>query len=97
MKTEWDFKNLIMDFEKEQKEIKKKFFDFRDKWKNSDGYLKDPEKLKEALDEYENLVKNCAGGGNQGFYLNLMQEKYQNDKPLTSMYKNTLRQIARVF
>jgi oligoendopeptidase F len=78
LKTEWDFGHLLKeDFLEERKKIEKAYNNFRDKWKNNLGYLEKPEVLKEALDEYENLVKNYKSA--EDYYFHLSEEKNQDD------------------
>lgn len=78
LKIEWDFGHLLKeDFLEERKKIEKAYNNFRDKWKNNLGYLEKPEVLKEALDEYENLVKNYKSA--EDYYFHLSEEKNQDD------------------
>ena len=78
---EWDFSPLVKkDFKKERKEIEKAYFDFRDKWKNNSDYLKNPEVLKKALDEYNNLMENYFWGGSEGYYYNLKQKQEETHR-----------------
>ena len=87
MQTEWNFDALLKtDFKKERKEIEKAHFDFRDKWKNNSDYLKKPEVLKNALDEYNNLFENYYGGGSEGYYYWLKQEQEEDNVKIRAKY-----------
>ena len=89
MKTEWDFEPLLKkDFKEEREKIKKAYFGFRDKWKENKGYLEKPEVLKEAMDEYENLLKHYSGGGDEGYYYHLREEKEQDNSEIRAKTGN---------
>lgn len=88
-KTSWDFSILLED-ESEEKindfinKAIKSYSDFVKKWKDNDSYLKDAEKLKEALDDYEFLSKNYSGLGLVSYYFWLKYQKNQNDPNVKS-------------
>lgn len=87
IKTEWDFLPLLeKDFEKERKEIEQAHLDFNKKWFGNKDYLEKLEVLKEALNDYESLVRNFSGAGNQGYYYELRQ--YQNENDIESRSKS---------
>lgn len=76
----WNFQPLIKeDFNSLRNKIINSHKSFVDKWKNK-SYLNDNKKLKEALDDFENLRRNFYGGGSEYFYYNLSSYVYQ-DKP----------------
>jgi len=79
MKTEWDFSEIKTDFKKERKKIEEVYESFREKWINDKSYLEDPKKLKEALDEIEEISEKYSKGGNEGYFYWLNQELNQND------------------
>ncbi|MDP3881706.1 MAG: M3 family oligoendopeptidase [Nanoarchaeota archaeon] len=75
-RKEWDLNILFKSdddssIEKERKIIKNKADEFVTKWKSREDYLEDPEILKEALDEYEELIRNYGTSGNAGYYFHL--------------------------
>jgi len=72
MKKKWDLTLLFKSdtdpaIAKKRKEVIKKTNEFVKKWKGKKNYLKNPEVLKKALDEYERWKR---------FYGNLAQENY---------------------
>jgi len=79
MKTEWDFSEIKEDFPKLRKEAEKNYDSFKEKWESDKTYLEDPKKLKELLDEIEEIEKNYSGGGTEYFYYSLNQEKDRNN------------------
>ena len=88
-KVEWDFSPLFKGdldeaIEKDKKIIREKVSNFVSKWKKDNRYLKDVLVLKEALDEYEDLMKNYETSGNIGYYLGLMEEKDEADEKIKS-------------
>lgn len=87
MQTEWNFDALLKtDFNEERKEIEKAHLEFRDKWKNNSEHLKNPEVLKNALEEYNNLIENYYGGGSEGYYYWLKQEQDENNIEIRAKY-----------
>lgn len=75
-KTEWNFLPLAAGdddpaFEKKRAEIKAANETFVSKWKDRDDYLKKPAVLKEALDEYEALLRQYGTYGDEGYYFYL--------------------------
>jgi len=88
MKTEWDFSSLEKEgsFEEKRNEIKENVNKFVEKWKRNKIYLEDSKKLKEALDEYENLVANHLGGGDEHYYFWLKTQLDQNNSGLRAKF-----------
>lgn len=71
--TDWDLTPLFSSDEDpqmgQQREKVKKANDlFVNKWKERNDYVSDPKILKEALDEYEKLLKQYGTQGNEGYY-----------------------------
>ncbi len=58
-------------------EIKSK--EFHDKWVSDKEYLSNPKKLKQALDDYELLVKNYSLYSRVAYYISLRQEQDQEN------------------
>jgi oligoendopeptidase F len=75
-KFEWANPN---NFKNERKLNEKAHDEFVNKWKNKQDYLEKDEILKEALDDYEKLIKNFTQGGKEGYYYWLKQELNEND------------------
>jgi len=90
MKTEWDFANLQnYDWKKKREEIKKAYLGFRDKYRENKDYLKKPEALKVALDEFENLQRNFSGGQDEGYSCALKIDLDETNKD----YRKNLNEI----
>ncbi len=90
--SEWNLKPLLKgdndpEIEKKRKELEKKSYEFISKWKNRTDYLKKPEILKEALDEYGEWAKNFGSTGNEGYYFELRTFQDQNNPTLKAKYK----------
>ncbi|MBI4918667.1 M3 family oligoendopeptidase [archaeon] len=78
--TNWKFSSLFKNdndpkIEEEKKLLLEKSKEFINKWKGREDYLKDPEVLKEALDEFESWDRNYGSSGNQGYYFSLRSEQ----------------------
>lgn len=86
MKTQWDFTEIKTDFKKEREEITKAHDNFREKWSKDKSYLENPEKLKEAMKDVEDIIRNYSKGGNEGYYYWLNQELNQNDTDIRRGY-----------
>lgn len=87
IRTEWDFSELTKsDFSEERKKIEKAFLNFRDKWKNNSEYLEKPEVLKEALDEYNEILENQVHCGSEGYYYFLRSEIEENNTEVRAKY-----------
>jgi len=71
------------DFEKNIKQN----YTFINKWRNRSDYLKDPKILKEALDEYNELVEKYGIGGSVDYYLSLRNLQDQNNKNIIKKLK----------
>lgn len=87
MKTVWDLSPLFKSENGPQIEIAKKKAEdatrkFVNKWKSRNDYLKNPDSLKHALDEYEIYQRMFGGGLNVGYYLHLKTSLDQNDTKL---------------
>jgi len=66
-----------------RKVIEHKYKEFANKWKDN-SFISSPEKLKEALDEYEHLVKFYGGGGEESFYFELRSCQEQDNPKIKS-------------
>lgn len=74
--------------ESHKKNVIKKSYQFINKWKNRNDYLKDPVILKQALDEYEKWKRIYSTDGNVGYYFWLRTSQDQNNSYLKSQYNN---------
>jgi oligoendopeptidase F len=89
--TEWNL-NLLFDgdedpqMEEEKKLVTEKSYEFINKWKDRDDFLKDPKILKEALDEYEEWNRLYAQGGKVFYYFWLRTHQDQLNADLKSQY-----------
>ncbi|MBU0758599.1 MAG: M3 family oligoendopeptidase [Nanoarchaeota archaeon] len=81
--TKWNLDQLKNkndpDFLKERERIKKNNSAFIKKWKSRDDYLKDPAILRQALAEFEKLLKTDSPGGNEDYYYSLSHSLEQDN------------------
>ncbi|MFH0876316.1 MAG: M3 family oligoendopeptidase [archaeon] len=82
--TEWNLSLLYnsdddINMAKDREAITKVNSDFIAKWKNRSDYLTNPSILKEALDEFENIIRNYGTSGKEGFYFSLRYAQNEND------------------
>jgi len=85
--TKWNLTPLLSGdndptMEEKRKIVEQKSYEFINKWKDRDDYLKDPAILKEALDEYEGWERNYSVDGQEGYYFYLRIAQDQNDSNL---------------
>jgi oligoendopeptidase F len=95
LRTEWNLGLLFAsendpEIGKTRKEVEEVTRAFVKKWKETDSYLKEPEKLKEALDEYESWLRNFGAGAKENYYFELKSSLDQNDPKI----KARLNQIT---
>lgn len=94
-KFEWDLSLLFKSDEDSQIEVRRELIEkkakfFYEKWNKREDYLKNPEILKEALKDYEEL--QVSSGGEDGgvfddtFYFWLRTQKEQNNSDLKARY-----------
>ena len=86
MKTDWNFGALEIDFDKEGFELEKSFDEFVLKWKDNKEYLENSKILKQALDEFNELLEKFGKGGARFYYYFLKQELDKNDKEIRKNY-----------
>ena len=89
--TKWDFSLLLNEdslkgMEKEKKLVEKQVNSFVEKWKEED-FLKSDSVLKEALDDYEDLMANYGTSGRIGYYYFLKKSLNQSDSNLQAKSK----------
>ncbi len=90
-KTEWDLSKLLKgdddpSIEEKKKIITKHYMDFAKKWKNRDDYLKQPEILKLALDEYNDMLETHGEGGGVLYYFYLKSHLNHGDPNIKAEY-----------
>ncbi|MBN2422252.1 M3 family oligoendopeptidase [Candidatus Woesearchaeota archaeon] len=82
--TSWNLSPLFksdtdQEIEKKRKLVKKKSYEFINKWKSRKEFLEKPEILAQALDEYEEWMRNYGCGGDEEYYFSLRSALDQND------------------
>ena len=88
---EWNLKNFFKNNNDPEIEKKRKLWDaeakkFITKWKNNEAYLKKPEVLKQALDDYENFSSKYGSGADEYYYFWLKKEQNQTDSEVKARY-----------
>lgn len=84
--TEWDLTPLFdsdddSQISEKRKIVEKESYEFINKWKDRNDYLKNPQTLKEAIDEYEKWQRFYGTDGDEGYYFWLRSEQdEQNPK-----------------
>lgn len=76
--------------EKDRAEVEKANKKFVTKWKKREDYLSDITVLKEALDEYEKLLRNYGTDGKEGYYFWLRTMQDQTDPQLKAKFAKIL-------
>ncbi|MCE5313152.1 MAG: M3 family oligoendopeptidase [Nitrospiraceae bacterium] len=95
----WNLKPLFENdndpkIELELKLIRDKNSKFIRKWKDRCDWLQEPEALRQALDEYENLKRNYGIDGNVGYYF-LLRSQQDQTSPLIKAKLNMAEASAR--
>lgn len=72
-----------------QKMAEKNVARFVNKWEKRDDYLKDPQILAQALDDYEKLWREYGTGNKVSFYFELRTEQDQNNPELKAKFNQT--------
>lgn len=98
MKTEWNLKQLYKSIddpqiEKDIKISKEKVLSFIKKWKKNKEYLKDPQILKEALDDFEKLNEEPGIYDKPTYYFLLLNNLDQTDTKVKGKL-NKLRKLS---
>lgn len=93
IKTNWDLTLLLKkendkEIEKQKNLIKKENYEFINKWKDRNDYLKKAAVLRIALDEYEKLNRLRGNSGGVGFYFYLKSALDQNDPGIKAQFNN---------
>ncbi len=89
--SEWNLSPISQkskSFEEQRKEWTKLTNNFIAKWRERNDYLESPERLKEALDDYENWRKFYGSESNEFFYYWLKTQKDKNNPELKAKFNN---------
>lgn len=73
---------------KQRQVLKKQASSFVKKWQSRRDYLKDPQVLKTALDDYEFWLRQYGSDGHEGFYFWLRTQQDQNDPQLKAKFNS---------
>ena len=80
--------------DRKRKVVKKKSYEFINKWKDRKDYLEKPSVLRQALDEYESWKKYYGSDGNEGYYFWLRYAQDQNN-PKLKAYFNKIEAFSK--
>ncbi|MCX8069629.1 MAG: M3 family oligoendopeptidase, partial [Thermodesulfovibrionales bacterium] len=97
MKYEWDFSHIYKseeDYEISRKAIIDANYSFINKWKERKDYLSDPEVMKEALYEYDNLLTHYGTDGDEGYYYWLKSQLNKED-PIIKAKLNKIDEFSK--
>jgi oligoendopeptidase F len=87
----WNLKHLFdgdddPQMKKDRDIVRKKSYEFINKWKDRTDYLTDPASLRKALDDYERWRSKYGSDGNEGYYFSLRTAQDQNDPKLKAKF-----------
>lgn len=93
-KTLWDLTPLFKSdndpqIETQRKIIEKNINNFVEKWNKKD-FLKSESVLKEALDDYEALMRNYGTTGAEGYYFSLRTQQDENNPELKAKFNSII-------
>ncbi len=89
-KDRWDLSSLTKEnFLKKRQKITSEHEKFIGKWQDRTDWLKDPKILKEALDEYENLIRFYANGAEENYYYWLQSEVDENNTEIKAKFNRS--------
>jgi oligoendopeptidase F len=91
----WNLSSLFtsdtdLHIEKARAEVVRANKNFVEKWQKREDYLHEGSALKEALDDYEELLRNFGTDGNEGYYFWLRTQQDQNDQTLKAKFAKVL-------
>ena len=96
MKTGWEFEwAKPEEFEENRKKASEVSANFEKKWKGTKGYLEKPEILKQALTEYESLIRNFTSAGSEGYYYTLKQLLDTSDPKIKAKFNSVYEFIVK--
>ncbi len=82
------------EMEKDKERVARCAARFAAKWKTRRDYLRDPLRLREALDDYEAWKRRCGTDGTAGYYVWLRTQQDQNDPAIKAAY-NKIDEFSR--
>ena len=93
--TTWNLKSLFSsdndpEILKQRELVEKANKKFVTKWQKNEKYLSDATVLKQALDEYEQLMRKFGTDGNEGYYFWLRTQQDQNDQELKAKFAKVM-------
>lgn len=99
--TTWNLKSLYKNdndpqIKKDLIEAEKEIMNFVEKWQNNELYLKDPETLKEALDQYNDLEHSIGFSKGYGYYLGLRLAQEENNTKLKAASIKLKDQVVKL-
>lgn len=91
-KTTWDLSPLLSGdddprIEQDRKALSEAHSAFVSKWKPRDDYLQNASVLKEALDEYELLMRNYGTSCAEGYYFGLRREQEEDNASIKGKFQ----------
>jgi oligoendopeptidase F len=97
--TKWNLKPLFENdtdprMQEQRSIIEQKAYAFINAWKDREDYLKDPDVLMKALDEYEEWKRFIGTDGNEGYYFWLRTQQDQNDPKLKAAF-NKIEEFSK--
>jgi len=99
-KDEWNLDSLTIkddvDYEEYWKGLEEVYRKFITKWKERKDYLEKPEILKEAFDEYEEMMREYAGGGKMAYYYSLKNAQNQDDLEIKAKLNQFEEKITKL-
>ena len=100
IKTEWDFSQLMKsedeeEIERARRKVKEQAEGFAAKWKENSEYLREPQVLLAALDDYEKIKAGTTSGDDgagtaEAYYFWLKTQIDQNDPTLKARYNKAI-------
>ncbi len=94
-KTAWDLSPLLSGdndpkIERDRETMRKAHSAFVTKWKPREDYLQKPEALREALDEYERLLREHGTCGAEGYYFALRREQDEGNALVKGKFQKSV-------
>ncbi len=100
IRIQWDLSKLFKDTNEESilahlKEVTQNVEAFVTKWRNRNDYLDDPVILREALDDYEKLMRNYGTAGKAAYFITLSRALDQNNPELKALENKVVHETQR--
>ncbi len=98
--TQWDLSKLFKDTDEKSilahmREVTQNVEAFVAKWKNRIDYLEDPVILREALDDYEKLMRYYGTAGKAAYFIHLSRALDQNNPKLKALENKVIYESQR--